>query len=104
MRVVSAVLAGALALFGVRSLLRWFRTHFEAASFLEHVLYSVHVSARVGVWFALGAAFLGYALVDRPQEFAWFVAVPAVLAGTQLMTGILLARSPASPDDGRDGD
>ena len=104
MRVVSAVVAALLVLVGVRSVMRWFQTHFEAASFTEQLLYSLHVTARVGVWFALSAAFLGYALVDRPQEFTWFVAVPAVLAGMQLLTSVLLARSPSPPENGSGGE
>ncbi|MDP8955972.1 MAG: hypothetical protein M3N24_03315 [Actinomycetota bacterium] len=97
MRIASVVLGVLLFLLGVRSLVRWFRTHFEAASGAEQLLYSLHVTARVGIWFALGAAFLGYALVDEPQNFAWFVGVPIVLAATQLLTSMLLARSPSGP-------
>ena len=98
MRIAAFIVAALLVLLGVRSLLRWFRTHFEATSATEQLLYSLHVTARVGIWFALGAAFLGYALVDEPQQFTWFVAVPMVLAATQLLTSVLLSRSPSEPD------
>ncbi len=104
MRIASFVVAGLLLLLGIRSLIRWFRTHFQAASATEQLLYSLHVTARVGIWFALGAAFLGYAVIDEPQEFTWFVAVPIVLAATQLLTSMLLARSPSSPGDRPDGE
>ena len=104
MRIAAFILATLLMLLGVRSLVRWFRTHFEAASGTEQFLYSLHVTARVGIWFALGAAFLGYALVDEPQEFTWFVAVPMVLAATQLLTSLLLARSPSGPNNESEGD
>ena len=104
MRIAAFVVAAFLLLLGVRSLVRWFGTHFEAASGTEQLLYSLHVTARVGIWFALGAAFLGYALVDNPQEFTWFVAVPMVLAGTQLLTSVLLSRSPPGPHNEPEGD
>ncbi len=104
MRIAALILAAVLLLLGIRSLVRWFRTHFEAASGTEQLLYSLHVTARVGIWFALGAAFLGYALVEEPQEFTWFVAVPMVLAATQLLTSVLLARSPSGPDNKPESD
>ena len=104
MRVAAFIVAGVLVLLGIRSVVRWFGTHFEAASGAEQLLYSLHVTARVGIWFALGAAFLGYALVDEPQEFTWFVAVPLVLAATQLLTSVLLSRSPSGPDSTAEGD
>lgn len=104
MRIASVIVAALLLLVGIRSLIRWFRTHFEAASGREQLLYSLHVTARVGIWFALGAAFLGYALVDEPQEFTWFVAVPVVLAAAQLLTSMLLARSPSSSENRPDGE
>ncbi len=104
MRVAASFLAAVLLLLGVRSLVRWFRTHFEAASATEQFLYSLHVTARVGIWFALGTAFLGYALIDEPQEFTWFVAVPMVLAATQLLTSVLLSRSPSRPENTPESD
>ncbi len=103
MRIASFIVAALLLLVGIRSLVRWFGTRFEAASGREQILYSLHVTARVGIWFALGAAFLGYGLVDDPQEFTWFVAVPVALAAMQLLTSMLLARSPSGPDN-REGD
>ncbi len=104
MRIVAFILSAVLLLLGIRSLLRWFRTRFEAASGKEQLLYSLHVTSRVGIWFALGAAFLGYALVDEPQELTWFVAIPLVLAATQLLTSMLLARSPSRPDNRAEGE
>ena len=104
MRIASVIVAALLLFIGIRSLLRWFRTHFDASSGTEQLLYSLHVTARVGIWFALGGAFLGYALVDDPQEFTWFVAVPIVLAATQLLTSMLLARSPSGTDNRPEGE
>ena len=99
MRIAALILALLLLLLGIRSLIRWFRTHFEAASGTEQLLYSLHVTARVGIWFALCAAFVGYTLVDEPQEFTWFMVVPVILAATQLLTSVLLSRSPSGPDN-----
>lgn len=103
MRVVEFLVAGILALTGVRSLVSWFRNEFEAASVTEQILYSLHVTSRVGTWFALAGFFAGHALVDEPQRFGWYVFVLIGLGGMQLLTGLLLARAPSSLHSG-DGD
>ena len=68
------------------------RTEFPAESLREQVLYALHVAARVGMWFAFAGFFLGFALVDEPSSFRWYILVPVGLAGVQLMTGLLLSR------------
>jgi hypothetical protein len=90
------VLASALTLLGLRSLRRWMRTRFEAESMGEHLLYALHVTARVGIWFALAGFFVGYALVDDPQQLGWFALVVIGLAGVQLLSAFYLSRSPRS--------
>lgn len=92
MTVVELVAASILTLLGVASLLRWLRTDFEATSAREQVLYAIHVTTRVGMWFAFAAFAAGYAVVDDPGRFAGFVMVPIVLAALQLITGFLLSR------------
>jgi hypothetical protein len=96
------VIAGTLALLGLRSLAKWMRIEFDARSVGDQVLFSVHSAARVGLWFAFAGFFFGFALVDEPGNFArWYLFVPIILAGIQLMTGLFLARSPAPPGSGR---
>jgi len=87
---VELVIAAILGLLGIRSLVHWLRVDFPATTVAEHVLFSLHVMARVGTWFGLAVAFLGYALVSEPQRFRWFVAVILVLAGVQLLTAASL--------------
>jgi hypothetical protein len=86
------VLAGLLLLAGVWSLVKWMRTAFAADSWGERVLYLVHVTARVGLWFAFAAYFLGLALVDDAEGFTWFLLIPLALAGLQLVTGVALGQ------------
>jgi hypothetical protein len=88
--VAEYVIAGLLALLGVRSLVHWMRLAFPAESLGEHVLYALHVTARVGTWFGLALAFVGYALVSEPQRFRWFVVIILVLAAVQLLTAASL--------------
>jgi len=91
------VIGGILALVGVRSLVKWMRTEFEAQSIGDHALFLMYSAARVGLWFAFAGFFIGFALIDDPGRFArWYLFVPIGLAGIQLMTGLLLSRSPGS--------
>jgi hypothetical protein len=92
------VIAGILALFGIRSLARWLMTHFDARSLQDQLLFSLHTAARVGLWFAFAGFFFGLALVDEPRSFIrWYVFVPIGLAGVQLMTAVFGSRSPGNP-------
>src|SRR6266542_2526711 len=62
---VEMIVAGAFALVGLFSLRKWLRVDFEAASGGERIIYAIHVTARVGLWFAFAGFFFGYALVHR---------------------------------------
>lgn len=108
--VAEIVIASILALLGVRSLVHWMRTEFPSTSVSEHVLYALHAMARVGTWFGLALAFVGYAVLTEPQRFRWFVVVILVLAAVQLLTAASLGlgltsrdrREDARRDDGAD--
>jgi hypothetical protein len=91
-------LAAILVVVGVFSLRKWLRARFEASSMGEQVLYSLHITSRVGTWFALAGFFVGYAIVDEPQSFGWYVYVLIGLASIQLLTGFSLWRSSGPPD------
>ena len=97
MKVVELAVAGILSLAGIRSLVRWLGRDFHATSAAEQVLYVLHATSRVGGWLALAGFFAGYALVSDPTRFGWYILVPIALAGIQLLTGLLLARSPVPP-------
>lgn len=98
------VIGGVFVLLGIRSLVKWMKTRFDAQSVRDQVLFSLHSAARVGLWFAFAGFFFGFALVDEPGRFIrWYTFVPIGLAGIQLMTAVLLARSPASPRRGDEG-
>jgi hypothetical protein len=87
------VIAGILALIGIVSLVKWLRTEFEAESTSERLLYTLHITSRVGMWFALAGFFVGYAVVDEPQSLGWYVFVVIGLAGVRLMTSFYLWRA-----------
>ena len=88
-------LAALLLLAGIRSFLFWVRADFQAVSLGEHVLFALHVTARVGLWFAFASIAVGFAFLDEPQRFRWFGLVPLFMAAVQLLSGILLAQSPS---------
>jgi NADH:ubiquinone oxidoreductase subunit H len=102
MRVGAVVMAGILALLGVRSFSKSLSVRFEAETLREHFLYSLHVTARICVWFALAGAFLGFAVLDQPDRFRWYVFVPLGLAALQVLAALALWRSP-SPGEPRKG-
>jgi NADH:ubiquinone oxidoreductase subunit H len=103
MRVGAVVMAGILALLGVRSFSKSLSVRFEAETLREHFLYSLHVTARICVWFALAGAFLGFAVLDQPDRFRWYVFVPLGLAALQVLAALALWRSPSpgDPEKGR---
>ncbi len=100
--IVALAVAAALVVVGVRSLVHWQRKGFRPASTGETVLYALHVTARVGMWFAFAGLFAGYALVDDPQAFRWYVMVPLALAAIQFATAVVLGQDRPNPH-GPDG-
>ena len=100
MRVVELVLAGLLALGGIRSLWVWSRRRFEGDDPMDHFLYALFVTGRVGLWFAFAGLFAiyassearGRAAVDELSEYRWYFVVPLVLAALQLVAGYFLGR------------
>jgi hypothetical protein len=96
--IAALVVGGILALLGIRSFVAWFRAPFRPASTVEGVLYAIHVTARVGMWFAFAGFFVGYAIVDEPQRFRWFVMVPLALAAAQFLSALALGLGHAPRD------
>jgi len=94
MRVVALVVAALLAAMGVRSAVKWFRVDLPVRSHWERVLFVANVTARIGLWFAFAGFFVGWALVDDPDAIGAYLLIPIVLAGLQLVTGVLLSREP----------
>jgi hypothetical protein len=98
------VIAGLLALLGLRSLRKWMGMRFPATSTKEQVVYALNVTTRVGMWFALAGFFVGYALVDDPQGLGWYLFVLLGLASVQLLSTFYLGRSTLLPDGPRTGE
>jgi hypothetical protein len=96
--------AGLFGVAGLLSLRKWLGAEFRAASLGEQLLYTLHTTARVGMWFAFAGFFVGYALVANPTDIRWYLLVPLGLAGVQLLTAVILWLSPpAPPGPGRSG-
>jgi hypothetical protein len=98
--VVEIVLAGLLALGGIRSLLVWTRRPFEGANPADHALFALFVTGRVGLWLAFGGLFAiyassdarGRAAIDEFTELRWFLVVPLALAAVQIAAAYFLGR------------
>jgi hypothetical protein len=104
MRVVELTIAGLLIVAGLRSLWAWSRRRFEGTDVIDHLLYALYLTGRIGLWFAVAGFFLisasidahGQAALDELERFRWYVMVPLVLAVLQLVSGYALGRR--SPD------
>jgi hypothetical protein len=100
--VVEIVVAALFALGGLSSLWRWGRRRFEGVDVLDHLLYALFVTGRVGLWFSMAGLFAIYAATSidgRPtselERFRWFLMVPIALAAMQFAAGYFLgSRSP----------
>jgi hypothetical protein len=99
---VELAIAAVLALFGARSLRSWMARDVAPVSVGERLVWALHVTARVGLWFAFAGLFVGYALIENPYRFRWYVLVVLGLAALQLFTGLALWRSPDGPSAGND--
>lgn len=91
MSVPELVIAGGCVALGVRALVVTLRRPFEPEDLRDRLLYALYVTCRAGWWFTLGFFFLGYGLVDQPQDLRWFLLVPIALAGIQLLASLGLA-------------
>jgi hypothetical protein len=100
LRYVELALAAALSAGGVRALVRSLRERFVARDLVDHLLYAMYVTGRVGVWFGLAGLFVivasiryeGRALIDEFRGYRWYFMVPIALGALQFVGGQLLAR------------
>jgi hypothetical protein len=105
-RVVELAIAAAFLLGGLRSLWRWSRRSFEGTDVVDHVLYALFLTGRVGLWFSFAGFFLIYASVDvrgraamdELEPYRWYLLVPIALGALQLAAGWFLGRrEPRTP-------
>jgi hypothetical protein len=98
---VEIALGALFGVLGARSLWYWGRRPFEGTDPVDHLLYALYLTGRVGMWFAFAGLFVLTALVDAPggrpflDEFAavrWYLMVPVLLAALQFVTGHALGR------------
>jgi hypothetical protein len=98
--VVELGLAAVFLLAALRSLWVWSRRPFEGTDVVDHVLYALYLTGRIGLWFSFAGFFLIYASVDtqgRPaidelEPYRWYLMVPVALAALQLGAGWFLGR------------
>jgi hypothetical protein len=92
MRGVELAIGILLAFGGLRSLWRWSRQHIDSSAPVDHLLFALYVTGRVGLWFAFAALFIGYATIDQVDRFRWFILLPISLSAMQLIGGVFLGR------------
>ena len=108
MRAIEVVLTGLFVLGGIRSLWVWARRPFEGTDVIDHVLYALFVTGRVGLWFAFAGLFAMYAwsdatgraAIDELAELRWYFVVPLVLAAVQFAASFFLSRRQPEPPGG----
>jgi hypothetical protein len=107
MRVLEIGLAVLCVLGGVRSMWVWSRRPFESRDPVDHALYAVFVTGRVGLWLSVAGWFVLYAyLVESGgsiADYRWYLAVPLVLAGVQFLASFFLGRRGEPPRAARGG-
>jgi hypothetical protein len=93
------VVAGLFVAGGLRSLWIWSRRRFEGTDLVDHLLYALHLTGRIGLWFAFAGFFVLSAVTsvdgrrsDELDRFRWYLLVPLVLAAMQLVGGFALGR------------
>ncbi|HEV8571828.1 MAG TPA: hypothetical protein VGR49_02105 [Actinomycetota bacterium] len=87
------VAAGFLILVGFWVAYWSLREPMEVRSTRERFLVALHEAARAGFWLALGAWFLGLALIEEPQTWRWFILVPIGMASLRLAARTFLGIS-----------
>ena len=97
MHPVELAIGALFAVGGALSVRRWLRVEFQTSGLSERFLYALHVTARVGMWFAFAGFFVGYAVVEDTEAIRWYFLVPVALAGVQLLTTVLLGSSSKAP-------
>lgn len=106
MRVVELVIAALFILGGLRAIWVWSRTPFEGTDVVDHLLYALYLTGRIGMWFAFAGFFLLYASIgvqgraalDELSAYRWYLLVPLVLGVMQLIGGWFLGRRSSSQE------
>jgi hypothetical protein len=91
--ILELALAGLFLLFGLVSGINSLQDAQPIEDGKVRVLIALHDAAKAGFWLSLGGFFLGFALIDEPQGFRWYVMVPILMAALRLATAALLSRS-----------
>jgi hypothetical protein len=99
-RIVELTIAAILLLAGLRSLWVWTHRPFEGGDVVDHLLFALYLTGRVGLWFAFAGLFAIYASVDARGQaaldelgaFRWYLVVPLALAAVQFVAGWHLGR------------
>jgi hypothetical protein len=88
--VIELVVAGLLILIGLWIAYWSLKEPIEVRSAKERFLVALHEAAKAGYWLALGAWFLGLALLEEPQTWRWFILAPIGMGGLWLTARVLL--------------
>ncbi|MGH2738978.1 MAG: hypothetical protein ACRDH6_00620 [Actinomycetota bacterium] len=86
------IVGGVFIALGLRSSVVSFRDPSVPGSARIRALVALHDTVKAGFWLALGGLFIGFATLDEPQSFRWFVLVPIAMAGLRLASAALLSR------------
>jgi hypothetical protein len=91
--ILELVAAAVLILIGLWVAYWSLKEPMEVGSGKERFLVAVHEASRAGFWLALGAWFLGLALIEEPQIWRWFILVPIGMAALRLAAATFLGMS-----------
>jgi hypothetical protein len=102
------VVAAVFAALGVRAAVRIARQPFVGEDLTDHLLYAMHVTGRVGLWFTFALIFLvfgtsdaqGRAFGDEMRDQRWLLGVVLVMGALQFLGGYFLSRRGGRADRG----
>ena len=78
MRIFELVVAGLFVLGGLRAIWYWSRRPFEGTDVVDHLLYALYLTGRIGLWFAFAGFFLIYASIRSRAARRWTISRPSV--------------------------
>jgi hypothetical protein len=97
--VLELVVAAVFVAGGVRSLWVWSRRRLEGTDVVDHLLYALHLTGRIGLWFAFAGFFVLFSVTsidgtptNEIDGLRWYLIVPIALATMQLLAGYALGR------------
>jgi hypothetical protein len=110
-KAVELVVVAVCVLGGLRSAWIWLRRPFHGRDIVDHMLYAMYLTGRIGLWFAFAGMFAiyfsvntrGRAFTDDANGYRWYLLLLVGLSAMQFVGGQLLGRRAPDEPEGDGG-